>query len=147
MPTPIRQKRVAEQIRLVISDLLQRELRDPRLALASVTRVTIDRELAHADVYVSNLGEAADHTAMLAALHSAAGLIRREVGRRIRLRLTPEIEFHWDPGLENVEQVGRLLDRLKAEAPPAPAAPPAETDGEPEAPAADDDDDASAERR
>jgi ribosome-binding factor A len=121
VPTPIRQKRVAEQIRQVISDLLQRELKDPRLALASVTRVTIDRELSHADVYVSNLGEAADHEAMLAALRSAAGFVRREVGRRIRLRLTPEIVFHWDPGMENVEQVARLLDRLKSAAPPANA--------------------------
>lgn len=121
MPTPIRQKRVAEEIRQVISDLLQRELKDPRLALASVTRVTIDRELSHADVYVSNLGEAADHEAMLAALRSAAGFVRREVGRRIRLRLTPEIVFHWDPGMENVEQVARLLDRLKSEPPAATA--------------------------
>lgn len=120
MPTPIRQKRVAERLRQEISDLLQREIKDPRLALVSVTRVTIDRELSHADVYVSNLGEAADHQVMLAALNSALGFIRREVGRRIRLRLTPQIVFHWDPGLENVEQIGQLLDQLKAE--PAPTA-------------------------
>ncbi len=118
MPTPIRQKRVAERLRQEISDLLQRELKDPRLALVSVTRVTIDRELSHADVYVSNLGEAADHQEMLAALDSALGFIRREVGRRIRLRLTPQIVFHWDPGLENVEHIGQLLDQLKAEPPP-----------------------------
>ncbi|MBP7691045.1 MAG: 30S ribosome-binding factor RbfA [Anaerolineales bacterium] len=126
MPTPIRQKRVAERLRLEISDLLQRDLKDPRLTLATVTRVTIDRELSHADVYVSNLGEAADHEALLAALHSAAGFIRREVGRRVRLRLTPELEFHWDPGMENVEQVAQLLDKLKAAAPEPPA--PAEAD-------------------
>lgn len=122
MPTPIRQKRVAERLRLEISDLLQRELKDPRLALVSVTRVTIDRELSHADVYVSNLGDAADHQVMLAALNSAQGFIRREVGRRIRLRLTPQIVFHWDPGLENVEQIAQLLDGLKAAPPPAPPA-------------------------
>lgn len=114
MPTPIRQKRVAERLRQEISDVLQRELKDPRLALASVTRVTIDRELVHADVYVSNLGDAADHAELLAALQSAAGFIRREVGRRVRLRLTPELVFHWDPGMENVEHVAQLLDQLKA---------------------------------
>ena len=59
-------------------------------------------------------------------LHSAAGFIRREVGRRVRLRLTPELEFHWDPGMENVEQVAQLLDKLKAAAPEPPA--PAEAD-------------------
>lgn len=121
MSTPIRQKRVAERIRLEIAELLQRELKDPRLALVTVTRVIIDRELVHADVYVSNLGEAADHAVMLAALESAAGFIRREVGRRVRLRLTPNLVFHWDPGMENVEQVARLLDRLHAEPGGAPA--------------------------
>lgn len=113
MTTPLRQKRVAERIRQEISELLQRELKDPRLALVSVTRVTIDRELAHADVYVSNLGDAADHQEMLTALHSAAGFIRREIGRRVKLRLTPQLVFHWDPGMENVEQVAQLLDGLK----------------------------------
>ncbi len=127
MPTPVRQKRVAERIRLEIAELLQRELKDPRLALVTVTRVTVDRELAHADVYVSNLGDAADHAVMMAALESAAGFIRREVGRRVRLRLTPNLVFHWDPGMENVEQVARLLDQLHT-APPAEAADEADSD-------------------
>jgi ribosome-binding factor A len=125
MTTPLRQKRVAERLRLEIADLLQREMKDPRLALVTVTRVTIDRELSHADVYVSNLGDAAQHQEMLDALHSASGFIRREVGRRIRLRLTPQIVFHWDPGMENVEQVARLLDEIAATQSPA-ATPPAE---------------------
>lgn len=129
MSTPLRQKRVAERIRQEISDLLQRELKDPRLALASVTRVSVDRELSHADVYVSNLGEAADHQAMLAALESASGLIRREIGRRVRLRLTPRLVFHWDPGPQNVEQIAQLLDGLKAgQAPAADADDDADTD-------------------
>lgn len=123
MPTPIRQKRVAERLRQEISDLLQHELKDPRLALASVTRVSIDRELAHADVYVSHLGDAAEHAELLAALRSASGFIRRELGRRVRLRLSPELEFHWDPGMENVEQVAQLLDRLKAAEPAPPPEP------------------------
>jgi ribosome-binding factor A len=125
MPTPIRQKRVAERLRLEISDLLQREMKDPRLALVTVTRVMIDRELSHADVYVSNLGDQAQHQEMLAALESASGFIRREIGRRVRLRLTPRIVFHWDPGMENVEQVARLLDQLAA---PTDAPPPSDDD-------------------
>lgn len=130
MSTPLRQKRVAERIRQEISELLQRELKDPRLALVSVTRVTVDRELAHADVYVSNLGDAADHQEMLAALHSAAGFIRREIGRRVKLRLTPHLVFHWDPGMENVEQVAQLLDGLKLGQTPAGEA---DDDGDPDA--------------
>lgn len=117
MATPIRQKRVAERLRAEISDLLQRELKDPRLGMVTVTRVTIDRELAHADVYMSTLGDAERRSEMLDALRSAVGFIRREVGRRVQLRNTPQLVFHWDPGMENVEHISRLLDELKENRP------------------------------
>jgi ribosome-binding factor A len=113
MPTPIRQKRVAEQIRAELSQLLQRELRDPRLGLVTVTRVLVDRELMHADVYVSTLGDDARRGELLEALDSAAGLLRREIGRRVKLRQTPHLVFHWDPGMENMDNVARLLDQIK----------------------------------
>jgi ribosome-binding factor A len=116
MSTPLRQKRVAERLRAEISDLLQRELKDPRLNLVTVTRVTIDRELAQADVYVSTLGDETQRKEMLQGLRSAAGFIRREVGHRIQLRNTPNLVFHWDPGLENLENISRLLDEIKDEA-------------------------------
>lgn len=113
MPTPIRQKRVAEQIRAELSQLLQRELRDPRLGLVTVTRVLVDRELMHADVYVSTLGDDARQSELMEALASAAGLLRREIGRRVKLRQTPHLVFHWDPGMENMDNVARLLDQIK----------------------------------
>lgn len=113
MPTPLRQKRVAERLRAEISDLLQRELKDPRLNMVTVTRVTIDRELAQADVYVSTLGDEAQRREMLEGLRSAAGFIRREIGHRIQLRNTPNLVFHWDPGLENLENISRLLDEIR----------------------------------
>lgn len=113
MPTPIRQKRVAERIRAEISDILQRELKDPRLGMVTVTRVMIDRELAQANVFVSTIGDEARKKEMMQALAHAAGFIRREVGHRVKLRNTPNIVFHWDPGLENVEDVSRLLDEIK----------------------------------
>lgn len=113
MPTPIRQKRVAEQIRAELSQLLQRELRDPRLGLVTVTRVLVDRELMHADVYVSTLGDDARQAELMQALESAQGLLRREIGKRVKLRQTPHLVFHWDPGMENMENVARLLDQIK----------------------------------
>lgn len=113
MPTPIRQKRVAEQIRAEISQLLQRDMRDPRLGLVTVTRVMVDRELMHADVYVSSLGDDARRTEVLQALDSASGFLRREIGKRVKLRQTPHLVFHWDPGMENMENVARLLDQIK----------------------------------
>lgn len=113
MPTPIRQKRVAERIRAEISELLQRELKDPRLGLVTVTRVMIDRELAQANVFVSTIGDETRKKEMMQALAHAAGFIRREVGHRVQLRNAPQIVFHWDPGLENVEDISRLLDEIK----------------------------------
>jgi len=114
MATPIRQKRVAERLQHEIADLLQHELNDPRLELVSVTRVVVDRELAHANVFVSTLADEARKKEVMQVMRGAVGFIRRAVGRRVRLRTTPEIVFHWDPGLEKVEQVAQLLDQLKA---------------------------------
>lgn len=121
MPSPLRQKRVADRLQAEISDLLLRELKDPRLALVTVTRVNIDRELEHANVFVSTVGDEARQKEVMHALEGAKGFIRREVGQRVQLRRTPQIVFHWDPAPEKVEQVGRLLDQLKAANPPADA--------------------------
>lgn len=113
MPSPLRQKRVADRIQAEISELLLRGMKDPRLALVTVTRVNIDRELEHANVFVSTVGDEARQNEVMRVLEGATGFIRREIGRRVQLRHTPQIMFHWDPGPEKVEQVGRLLDELK----------------------------------
>lgn len=118
MPSPLRQKRVADRIQEEISTLIQREMNDPRLALVTVTRVNIDRELEHANVFVSTVGDEARQKEVMRVLDGAKGFIRREVGRRVQLRYTPLLVFHWDPGLEKVEQVGRMLDELKTSTPP-----------------------------
>lgn len=122
MPTPIRQKRVAERIQAELSDMVLQDLKDPRLHLVTITNVLIDRELEHANVFVSTVGDAARQKEVLAGLASAHGFIRREIARRLQLRRAPEIHFHWDAGPEKVEQVGQLLEQLKA-ADAAPAAP------------------------
>jgi len=129
VPTPVRQKRVADRLQAEISELIQRELKDPRLNLVTVTRVMIDRELEHANVFVSTVvDEAGRKTEVLRGLESAKGFLRREVGRRIQLRRVPELRFHWDPGPDNVEQVGQLLDQLKS-AEPAEVEPKDDDDG------------------
>lgn len=69
----IRQQRTAEQLRMVLSDLFLRELSDPRLHGITVTDVKIDRELEHADVYVSALGDESREADVMAALNSAEG--------------------------------------------------------------------------
>ena len=122
MASPLRQKRVADRLQAEISDLLQREMNDPRLALVTVTRVNIDRELAYASVFVSTLGDEARQKEVMQVLNGAKGFIRREVGRRVQLRNTPQLVFHWDPGPEKVEHVAKLLDELKASESPSGAA-------------------------
>jgi ribosome-binding factor A len=127
MPTPIRQKRVAERIQHEVAQLIQQEMKDPRLEMVSVTRVVIDRELAHANIFVSAIGGEARRKEVMQVLEGAAGFIRREIGRRVKLRNTPHVVIHWDPGPEKVEQVAQLLDQLKE----SETAPPATDDAAP----------------
>ena len=111
----IRQRRVAERIRSELSDLFLREIRDPGLAMVTITDVTIDREMAFANVYVSAMGEEERQPEVMAALERAQGFLRREIGFRIRLRRTPELRFHWDPSLEYGERISSLLESLHLE--------------------------------
>jgi len=122
MPSSLRQKRVADRLQAEISNLIQQEMNDARLSLVTVTVVNVDRELEHANVYVSTVGDAARRKEVMRALDGAKGFIRREIARRMQLRRTPELIFHWDPSLEQVEHVAQLLDQLQ------PAAAPAEED-------------------
>lgn len=107
-----KQERIAERIQLIISDLLLRQLRDPRLAGVTVTEVTIDRELQHANVFVNALGEDERAEEVMAGLESASGYIRRQVAQGLQLRSAPSIHFNWDPRLAYIEEVNELLDQL-----------------------------------
>lgn len=113
----IRQQRTAEQLRVVLSELFLRELSDPRLYGITVTDVKIDRELEHADVYVSALGDESRETEVMAALSSAEGFLRRELASRVRMRKVPQLHMHWDPSLAHIQEVESILDNL--EIPPA----------------------------
>lgn len=122
----VRQGRVAEQIRTLLSELFLREMRDPRLQGLTVTEVTIDRELQYADVYVHALGEDERQADVMAALESATGFLRRELADTLRMRTTPYLRFHWDPMLARAEHINQLLDGLDIPAgtPDEPTAPP-----------------------
>lgn len=113
----IRQQRTAEQLRVVLSELFLRELSDPRLHGITVTDVKIDRELEHADIYVSALGDESRETEVMSALGSAEGFLRRELASRIRLRKVPQLHLHWDPSLAHMQEVESILDNL--DIPPA----------------------------
>lgn len=117
----IRQQRTAEQLRIIFSELFLRELSDPRLHGLTVTDVKIDRELEHADIYVSALGDESREDDVTNALSSAEGFLRRELASRIRLRKVPQLHFHWDPSLAHMQEVESILENL--DIPPAEDAP------------------------
>ena len=108
----LKQERMAEHIRSILSDLLRFEVRDPRLKHVTVTRVLLDREVQFADVYVNALGDESRREEVMAGLERGRGFLRRELAARVRLRLAPELHFHWDLNLEHGARIDRLLDEL-----------------------------------
>jgi ribosome-binding factor A len=108
----IKQGRMADRIRQILSELIRRETSDPRLKGVTVTEVTLDREMMFANVYVNALGDENRQPEVMQSLKRAAGFLRRETGKRIRLRNTPELIFHWDTTLERGEYLNQLADQL-----------------------------------
>lgn len=108
----IKQDRMSERIRGILSELLLREVSDPRLQGVTVTEVKLDPELMFADIYVNALGDESRQDEVMNGLSSANGFLRREVGKRVRLRNTPELHFHWDMTLERGEHLNQLISSL-----------------------------------
>lgn len=114
----IRQQRTAEQIRVILSDLVLRDLNDPRLQGLTITGVKIDRELTHADIYVNALGDETREAEVMAALSGATGFFRHELAGRLRVRTVPNLHFHWDPTLAHAVRIDELLASIDIPAPP-----------------------------
>lgn len=115
MPSGIRLQKIADRIREEMSELLLREISDPRLHQIFVTDVRVDRELAYADVYVSAVEGKARSAEVLAGLESASGFLRRALAARVELRVFPRLRFHWDPTPENADHIEKLLRQLREE--------------------------------
>jgi ribosome-binding factor A len=108
-----RTERVNELLRHEVSELLGRELKDPRLGtgLLTVTEVDVSPDLRNATVYVSHLGEERERRDVLKALTSAAPFLHRELLRRLDMRRVPELRFRFDP---SIERGARLSDLIHA---------------------------------
>ena len=113
MPSGIRLQRIADRIRQELSQMLIRELNDPRLHQIFITDVKVDRELAYADIYVSAIEGAGRSKEILTGLESASGFIRRTLSGRVELRTFPHVRFHWDPTPENADQIEKVLAELR----------------------------------
>ena len=111
--TTRRQQRVAEQIRHEISELIEREVDDPRLTLITITDVTISPDLHDANVYVSSLQGEAARDDVLAGLEKARSFLRRGLATRMKLRVVPVLHFHWDKSLETGDRISQLIDQIE----------------------------------
>lgn len=111
----LRVERLAEEIKREVSDILRRS-KDPRIGFISITDTEVSRDLRHAKVFFSILGDEEAKRQTVEGLASAAGFIRTELGKRIRLRHVPELEFHFDPSLERGARIDRILREIHGEA-------------------------------
>ncbi len=111
MPTH-RQQRVADRIRQVLANLLERQMEDPRLRGLTITGVEVTQDLKQAFIYVSSLAGVEGSQAALAGLIHAKGFFRRELADRIDMRVVPDLVFRWDASLETGERISRILDDL-----------------------------------
>lgn len=114
-----RSQRMREGFKRETSDIL-RTMKDPRIGFVSVTDVEVSRDLRHVKVFVSVYGDEEEKTATMDALVKAQGFVRTELGKRIRLRHTPEIVFRADESIERGARINELL-RTMGEGSSAPA--------------------------
>ncbi len=110
----IRTERIADQIRAELSELLLRDVRDPRVALASVSGVAVSSDLSYANIQISVLGSDEQRQQAMRGLESARGYLRRELAHRLSLRITPELRFFLDRGAEHSQRISELLDDLRS---------------------------------
>jgi len=110
-----RASRIADQIQRDLSDLIRLEVKDPRVSLVTISAVEVTRDLSHAKVYVTSL--APEHSAeqTTAALQHAAGFLRSQLARGLKLRTVPQLQFVYDVSVERGIHVSDLIDRAVAE--------------------------------
>jgi ribosome-binding factor A len=109
-----RSERVAELVLRELSEMLVRDLKDPRLRGVTLTGVTMADDLRHARVFFSHIEGRARADEAISGFRSAGGFIRRQIGRSLGLRYTPDLDFEFDPGPERAARIGELLREAKA---------------------------------
>lgn len=110
-----RTEQVAEAIKVEVSQTIQRELKDPRLGFATVTRVEVSPDLKHAKVFFSVIGDEEVKKESLKVLKGASGYLRRELAHKLTLRYVPELHFEFDVAMEHGDKIQRLLMQLEQE--------------------------------
>lgn len=107
-----RNARVDDLLRSEIARILQREVKDPRVAMTTVSYVRVTRDLSRAEVGISTLGSEDERGAALTALKRAQGFVRSQLARNVRLRRVPELVFILDRGAEHSQKISEILESL-----------------------------------
>lgn len=106
--------RISEEVKKVVSDIIRNDLNDPRIAtLCSVVAAEVTPDLRYAKIFISVLGSDEEKQSTMKGLTSAAGFIRRELGRTIDLRYSPEVIFELDKSIEHGAYINKLLNEVK----------------------------------
>lgn len=111
--------RIADQMQRELAVMIQREIKDPRLdAMITVSGVKVSKDLGYADVYVTVLGKEDSSEVIadnIAILKQAAGFLRRRIGQNIKLRVVPELRFHYDESVQRGHHLSSLIEHAIAE--------------------------------
>ncbi|NOX09484.1 MAG: 30S ribosome-binding factor RbfA [Gammaproteobacteria bacterium] len=110
-----RTRRVGEQIQRDLSSLIREQIKDPRLGMVSISGVEVVRDLSHAKVYISILGDEASAKESMAVLERAAGFLRHRLGQMLLTRTVPQLHFVHDVSIEQGERLDALISQAIAE--------------------------------
>jgi ribosome-binding factor A len=110
-----RSRRVADEIQRELAGIIRLEVKDPRVGLITVTGVEVTSDLEHAKVFITSLNPQGTHQDALAALKRASGFLRSQLGRRMQLRLVPQLSFVYDESVEQGMHLSQLIDQAIAE--------------------------------
>ena len=109
-------ERVNNLIRREISELIQRQIKDPRLnAFVTITEVDTSPDLKYAKIFVSCISGKQEEQKTLKVLNTAAGFLRTELAKNLKLRRIPELSFYWDDSIERGDRILRLIDQVSSE--------------------------------
>jgi ribosome-binding factor A len=115
MPDSKRIQRIQDRIRQDLSEMLIRDINDPRLENIFITDVTVDRELAFADIYFSAIEGHERAEEIQKGFKAATGFLRRQLAQNIELRVFPRLRFHWDPTPERSDHIEKILASIRNE--------------------------------
>ena len=109
-----RSERVAEEIRKEVATMLFGEIHDPRIGFVTITKAQVSKDLRQAKVYFSMIGKDEEKEKTMEGLQSSSGYMRREIGKRLKLRYFPELTFKFDDSLEYASRIEKIIKEIKS---------------------------------